>query len=130
MQFDAYAARSLAARVGEDAPLGAYPWIHWDERLNAGWLDVWLARARARRAVVLRVDVSAAAMHELIAAGVGVQFLACVEGDADPSLVRVGPMSTPSRAATCGSSRSPSFARRRRACGPSPTTWPMGECSR
>jgi DNA-binding transcriptional LysR family regulator len=34
MQFDAYAARSLVARVGEGAPLGAYPWIHWDERLQ------------------------------------------------------------------------------------------------
>ena len=31
-------------------------------------------------------------MHELIAAGVGVQFLPCIEGDADPALVRVGPL--------------------------------------
>jgi DNA-binding transcriptional LysR family regulator len=92
MQFDAYAARSLAARLGEGAPLGAYPWIHWDERRGADWLDAWLARHAPGAAVVLRVDVSAAAMHELIAAGVGVQFLACAEGDADPSLVRVGPM--------------------------------------
>lgn len=93
LQFDAYAARSLVARVGAGAPLGAYPWIHWDERLHAmGWLDGWLAQHAPGARVVLRVDVSAGAMHELIAAGVGVQFLACVEGDADPSLVRVGPM--------------------------------------
>ncbi|MBI4953719.1 MAG: LysR family transcriptional regulator [Myxococcales bacterium] len=92
MQFDAYAARSLVARVGEGAPLGAYPWIHWDERLGMSWLDAWLAEHAPGATVALRVDASAAAMHELIAAGVGVQFLACLEGDADPSLVRVGPM--------------------------------------
>lgn len=92
MQFDAYAARSLVARIGEGAPLGAYPWIHWDERLQADWLAQWLARHAPGATIAMRVDVSAAAMHELIAAGVGVQFLACVEGDADPSLVRVGPM--------------------------------------
>jgi DNA-binding transcriptional LysR family regulator len=92
MQFVAYAARSLAARVGEGAALGAYPWIHWDERLDVGWLDVWLAQHAPGASIAMRVDVSAAAMHELIAAGVGVQFLACVEGDADPSLVRVGPV--------------------------------------
>ncbi len=92
MQFDAYAARSLVDRVGADAPLGAYPWIHWDERRDMGWLDVWLAQHAPGAKVAMRVDVSAAAMHELIASGAGVQFLACVEGDADPSLVRVGPM--------------------------------------
>ncbi len=92
MQFVPYAARSLVARVGDGAPLGAYPWIHWDERLNMGWLDGWLAQHAPGASVAMRVDVSAAAMHELIAAGAGVQFLACVEGDADASLVRVGPI--------------------------------------
>jgi DNA-binding transcriptional LysR family regulator len=91
LQFDAYAAKSLVDRVGADAPLGAYPWIHWDERLNMSWLDAWLAQHAPGARIALRVDVSAAAMHELIAAGLGVQFLACIEGDADPSLVRVGP---------------------------------------
>ncbi len=91
MQFDAYAARSLVERVGAGAPLGAYPWIHWDARLDMGWLDGWLAEHAPGATVAMRVDVSAAAMHELIRAGVGVQFLACVEGDADPALVRVGP---------------------------------------
>jgi DNA-binding transcriptional LysR family regulator len=92
LQFDAYAARSLVERLGEDAPLGAYPWIHWDERLGMDWLDGWLATNAPGATIALRVDVGGAAMHELIAAGVGVQFLACLEGDADPSLVRVGPL--------------------------------------
>ena len=92
LQFDAYAARSLVDRIGEDAPLGAYPWIHWDERLDVGWLDAWLAQHAPGASIAMRVDVGAAAMHELIAAGVGVQFLACIDADADPSLVRVGPL--------------------------------------
>lgn len=92
LQFDAYAARSLVERVGKDAPLGAYPWLHWDERLGMDWLDAWLAKNAPGATIALRVDVGGAAMHELIAAGVGVQFLACLEGDADPALVRVGPM--------------------------------------
>lgn len=92
LQFQAYAARSLVARIGEDAPLGAYPWIHWDERLGMTWLDAWLAEHAPGATIVMRVDVSAAAMHELVASGLGVQFLASLEGDADPSLVRVGPV--------------------------------------
>ena len=92
MQFAPYAARSLVAAVGEGAPLGAFPWIHWDERLGHEWLDGWLAQHAPGATIAMRVDVSAAAMHELIAAGVGVQFLACIEGDADASLVRVGPL--------------------------------------
>lgn len=91
LQFDVYAARALVARVGEGAGLGAFPWIHWDERLNMTWLDAWLAEHAPGARVAIRVDLSAAAMHELIAAGVGVQFLACVEGDADPRLQRIGP---------------------------------------
>ena len=71
---------------------GADPWISWDERLtDMRWLDAWLAEHAPGARVAMRVDLSAAAMHELIASGVGVQFLACFEGDADPSLVRVGP---------------------------------------
>lgn len=91
LQFDVYAARSLVERVGRDAPLGEYPWIAWDERLNARWLDAWLAQHAPGARVVLRVDAGAAAMHDLLRAGVGVQFLARVEGDADPSLVCLGP---------------------------------------
>ena len=61
VQFGVYAARSLVARVGADAPLGAYPWIHWDERLDMRWLDAWLAQHAPGAEVVMRVDVSAAA---------------------------------------------------------------------
>lgn len=91
VQFDVYAARSLVDRVGQGAPLGAYPWIAWDERLNTRWLDAWLAQHAPGARVVLRVDAGAAAMHDLIAEGVGVQFLSRMEGDADPSLVCLGP---------------------------------------
>ena len=56
VQFGVYAARSLVARVGADAPLGAYPWIHWDERLDMRWLDAWLAQHAPGAEVALRVS--------------------------------------------------------------------------
>lgn len=91
VQFDVYASRALVARIGADAPLAAFPWIAWDERLNVRWLDAWLAQHAPSARIVLRVDAGAATMHELISAGVGVQFLAQFEGDADPELVCLGP---------------------------------------
>jgi DNA-binding transcriptional LysR family regulator len=91
VQFDVYASRALVARIGADAPLGAFPWIAWDERLETRWLDAWLAEHAPSARIVLRVDAGAATMHELISAGVGVQFLAQLEGDADPDLVCLGP---------------------------------------
>lgn len=92
LQFAAYASKDLARRVGPEAPLEAYPWIHWDERLGNTWLDAWLAQHAPGARIAMRVDTSNAAMHELIGAGIGVQFLACLEGEADPGLVRVGPI--------------------------------------
>ncbi len=90
LTFAPYASRALVERVGSGAPLGAFPWIHWDERLGMRWLDAWLAERAPGARVVLRVDLGGAAMHDLIADGVGVQFLARHEGDADPRLVCVG----------------------------------------
>ena len=40
----------------------------------------------------MRVDFSSLLLRQAIAAGVGVLFLACFEGDADPNLRRVGPV--------------------------------------
>ena len=78
--------------AGSGFGLLTHPWIHWDERLGMDWLDGWLATHAPGATIAMRVDVGAAAMHELVAAGVGVQFLACIQGDADPTLVRVGPL--------------------------------------
>jgi DNA-binding transcriptional LysR family regulator len=89
LQFEAYAARSLVERVGRDAPLAAYPWLHSDERSDGRWLDAWLCKNAPGAKVSLRSD-DYAVRRRALSSGVGVHFLACFDGDADPGLVRLG----------------------------------------
>jgi DNA-binding transcriptional LysR family regulator len=56
MQFGVYAARSLIERVGEDAPLGAYPWIGWGGGPNVEWFQGWLAAHAPGARRVLYLD--------------------------------------------------------------------------
>ena len=90
VDFAVYASRRLVERVGEKASCADYPWIHWDERTNARWLDDWLAQNAPGARIALRVDVSSLLLREVVAEGIGVHFLAVSEGDADPRLQRIG----------------------------------------
>ncbi len=92
VEFAVYGGRELIRRVGADAPLSAYPWLHWDEPQMARWLDGWLAKHARGARVSMRVNQGAMMLRPAIAAGIGVHFLACFEGDADPSLSRIGPV--------------------------------------
>jgi DNA-binding transcriptional LysR family regulator len=89
LHFEAYASRELARRVGRKAPLSKWPWLHVDERSDTRWYDGWLAKHAPGARVTLRSD-DFAARRRAISAGIGVGFLACFDGDADPELVRVG----------------------------------------
>lgn len=89
MQFEVYAARSLVERVGRDAPLAAFPWISDDERNPSPWLDRWLQNAAPGARIALRTDTYRV-MRDAVGAGLGVHFLACVDGDRDPGLVSLG----------------------------------------
>lgn len=91
MQFAPYASRALVARVGQGAALGAYPWLFPDEREDNRWLDQWLAQHAPGASPVMRVDAYPA-IRASVRAGVGVFFLPCFEAEADPALVRVGPL--------------------------------------
>jgi DNA-binding transcriptional LysR family regulator len=92
VDFAVYASEKLAARLGRRASYGDFPWLQWDERLNSRWLDVWLEKNAPNARIALRVDVSSLALHDAVSAGFGAHFLACFEGDADPSLRRIGPV--------------------------------------
>ncbi len=92
MQFGVYAARSLAARVGEDAPLSAYPWIGWGGGPNLAWFQGWLAENAPGARGVLTLDDRGVMMAHAVRAGIGAQLLPCVRGDADPELVRIAPL--------------------------------------
>lgn len=94
VEFAVYASRKLARRFGPRAALSALPWLHWDERLGARWLDAWLAANAPGARIAMRVDMSSLALREAIAAGIGIHFLACSEGDTDTRLRRIGPVQT------------------------------------
>lgn len=89
VEFAVYASRALAERVGAGAPLSAYPWLHWDERLDGRWLEGWLATHAPGASVALRIDLSTLAIRQAISAGFGVHFYAVAEGDAEPGWVRL-----------------------------------------
>ncbi|MDP2314687.1 MAG: LysR family transcriptional regulator [Pseudomonadota bacterium] len=89
MQIEVYAARSLVARIGRDAGLASYPWLHRDERSDGRWLDAWLARNAPGARISLRSD-EYAVLRRAMSAGIGVHFLACFVGNADPGLVSLG----------------------------------------
>jgi DNA-binding transcriptional LysR family regulator len=95
VDFAVYASKRLVKRVGAKAPLSAYPWLHWDERLNPRWLEQVLAEVAPGARVALRVDLSSLALREAVSAGLGVHFLACFEGDNDSTLQRISPVFEP-----------------------------------
>jgi len=90
-EFAVFASKRLVERIGAGESYEAFPWIHWDTRLNMRWLDEWLAAHAPGARIAMRIDVSSLVLRDVIAAGIGVHFLSCDEGDADPELVRIGP---------------------------------------
>jgi DNA-binding transcriptional LysR family regulator len=92
MDFAVYGSLQLVEKLGPDAPYGAFPWLHWDERLDPRWLDEWLARNAPGAKVALRMDINFLGLRDLIASGIGIHFLSCAEGDNDPRLQRIGPV--------------------------------------
>ena len=93
VDFAVYGSKELVERMGRGATLDDYPWLGWDEqRPDMRWLDAWLAANAPRARIAMRVDFSMLQLREAISAGLGVHFLACFEGDEDPSLARIGPV--------------------------------------
>lgn len=91
MEFALYGAESLVERVGEDAPLTAFPFLSWELRLNARLTEAWLRDNVPDAPVVCRVDTGAT-MFAATRAGMGLSFLACIHGDAEPGLRRMLPV--------------------------------------
>ncbi len=92
VEFAVFASRALVERVGVDAPYDAFPWLHWDERLNMRWLDQWLAKHAPKATIAMRVGPGTPMLRQAILAGIGVHFLAEFEGASDPELRRIGPI--------------------------------------
>lgn len=92
LEFALYGSKSLVARCGPQATLNDYPWLHLDERGDTQWLDDWLAAHAPLARIAMRMDATAPALREAIAAGTGVFFQSTADGDSDPRLQRVGPV--------------------------------------
>lgn len=95
VDFAVYGSKALVESKGPGAGYSDFPWLAWDEqRPDMRWFDGWLAANAPGASIVMRVDFSTIQLNELIASGIGVHFMACFQGDADPSLARIGPVDT------------------------------------
>jgi DNA-binding transcriptional LysR family regulator/ribosomal protein S18 acetylase RimI-like enzyme len=90
LEFALYAARELVAKQSAPEEIEAYPWIAWDEKLNARMTEEWMRRQVPRAHVVARVDSSVTNIA-FLGAGIGAAFAPCLWGDADPRLQRLLP---------------------------------------
>lgn len=92
MQFGVYASEALVERVGEDAPLSAFPWIGWDRGPNWRWFERWLAENAPGAQIAMRLDDRGLLLACGVRGGLGAQLLPCVLADADPALRRIAPL--------------------------------------
>jgi len=91
VSFCVYGEKRMVERLGPDAGYEAYPWLHWDERIDMRAIDEWFQKNAPRARIAMRIGVSGTAMiRETVATGIGVHFLATFDGDADPRLLRIG----------------------------------------
>ena len=91
VRFAVYGHRDLV--VDPEAPWGAYPWLHWDERTElARWLDRWLAANAPGARIALRLGEDTLVRRAALREGIGIHPLPLLEGDRFPELVRIGPI--------------------------------------
>lgn len=96
VSFCVFGERRLVKRIGADAPYDAFPWLHWDERLDMRPIDEWLQKHAPKAVIAMRIGTSGstAILRETIASGTGVHFLSTFDGDDDPRLARIGEPTT------------------------------------
>ena len=90
-EYAIYAATSLLERCSDRTELDKYPWIDWDIANNARVTALWMRKHIPSTQVVCRYDM-ALALHAAIRSGMGVGFMPCAYGDADPLLKRIRPI--------------------------------------
>lgn len=92
VQFGVYASAALTRRLGEHAPLAAYPWIGRAGGENVAWFEQWLAHHAPGARIVMRMEYEPMLLARLVRDGIGAQILPCILGDADPDLRRIAPL--------------------------------------
>lgn len=87
VHFRVYGERSLVERIGgPDAPLSRFPWVGWDPRAQARVTHAWMRRNVPEARIAARVD-SVVTLLAFVKSGIGIAFLPCLDGDAEPDLV-------------------------------------------
>lgn len=93
-EYALYGARSLVDEVragaSGDPPLGAYPWLAWDERLGARVTERWMASHVPGARIACRVDATSL-MIAHVRAGTGIAFLPEVIAQQHDELVALRP---------------------------------------
>lgn len=92
VQFAIYGSGALIERIGEGAPLNAFPWLGWDGGPNHQWFNEWLQHNAPNAKIVLRLDDRSLLMAHAVRSGIGVQILPCFLADPDPQLHRIAPL--------------------------------------
>ena len=90
-EFALYGAKTLVMDGSDIRPLAELPWLGWHPRLEARLTEQWMRDHVPEAKVVTRLDASVV-MLAMVAEGVGINFLPCFFGDADPRLVRLRPV--------------------------------------
>ncbi|MGF1466162.1 MAG: LysR family transcriptional regulator [Sandaracinaceae bacterium] len=88
LEFAVYGAACLAEG---GADLATLPWVCWDDAADAALEQAWIRRHVPHAPIAARVD-STVSLVSAVRAGLGVGFLACALGDADPKLRRLRPI--------------------------------------
>ncbi len=90
VEFALYGSRALVDEHNLPKDLGGLPWLAWERRFGARLTDAWMRRHAPNARVAWVVD-STTVLHTALRCGVGVAFISCAAGDADPDLVRLRP---------------------------------------
>lgn len=90
-EYAIYGASALIAKYPDDADLAEFPWVDWDIANNARVTAQWMRQNVPNAHIVGRYDM-ALALHAAINAGMGLGFMPCAYGDANPALKRVRPV--------------------------------------
>ena len=89
VEFGVYVHRDLISS-NEDIDLNSVPWLRTDARNPDASTDAWLARNAPNSRTSMRFD-SYPLLRTAVRSGIGAHMLACMDGDDDPSLVRIVP---------------------------------------
>jgi DNA-binding transcriptional LysR family regulator len=86
--YSVYASSDYIQRVGQQ-PLAEHDWITWDASLGSNFLPLrWINQHIAKERLVAGANTPET-MNEMLASGMGVGQISCMQAEPDPRLVRL-----------------------------------------